>query len=155
MIPALYISTKRPRLLTGFTVIEILISVAVIAIIVLIIVSGIASFRRSADLNHASDGILAQFREARRRTVESRDASQWGMHIESSRTTLFKGATYSAGAADNEVFALPNTITASGLADVVFKRISGDTDNSGTLILTLGSNTRVITIRSSGLFEIQ
>ena len=139
----------------GFTVIEILISVAVIAIIVLIIVSGLASFRRSADLNHAADGVLAQLREARRRTVESRDASQWGVHTESSRTTLFKGTTYSPGAADNEVFTLPNTVTASGPADVVFKRISGDTDNAGTLTLTLGSSTKVITIRSSGLIEVQ
>ena len=139
----------------GFTLIEIIVAIAVIAVIVLVIVSALASFRRSADLNHAVDGVTAQLREARRRTIESKDASQWGVHIESSRTTLFKGTTYSSGAADNEVFTLPNTVTASGPADVVFKRISGDTDQSGTLTLTLGSSTKIITIRSSGLIETQ
>ncbi len=146
---------RTSRAARGFTLIEILISVAVVAIIVLIIVSGLSAFRRSADLNHAVDGVLAQLREAKRRTVESRDASRWGVHVESSRTTLFKGTTYSFGAADNEVFTLPSAVTASGLADVVFKRISGETDNAGMLTLTLGSNTKVITIRSSGLIEVQ
>lgn len=141
----------------GLTMLEILTSIAVIAVVVVIVVSALAVFRRSADLNSAVDGVYAQLREARRRTIESKDASRWGVHVESSRTTLFKGATYSSGAADNEVSGLPSTVTIAGPTDIVFKRLSGDTDNSGTLTLTSiqdTSKTKTIIIRSSGLIEI-
>ena len=139
----------------GFTLIEILVSITVIVIVILVVVSGLSSFRKSAELNQAVDGVVSQLREARRRTIESKDASQWGVHRESSRTTLFKGAAYSAGAPDNEVFTLPSAVTAAGPADIVFKRISGDTDNAGTVTLTLGTDIRTINIRSSGLIELQ
>ena len=141
----------------GLTMLEILISIAVIAVVVIIIASALAAFRRSADLASAVDGVSAQLREARRRTIESKDASRWGVHVESSRTTLFKGATYLPGAADNEVSGLPSTVTIAGLTDIVFKRISGDTDNSGTLTITSTqdtSKTKTIIIRSSGLIEV-
>ncbi|MBI2639428.1 MAG: type II secretion system protein [Candidatus Sungbacteria bacterium] len=140
---------------SGFTLVELLISVAVIGAVLTVLLGGLASFRRAADMNYAVDGVLNQFREARRRTIESKDASEWGVHVVSSATTLFKGATYSDGAADNEVFTFSTTVTISGLSDVVFKRISGETDNTGALTLTQGMNTRVINVRSSGLVEIQ
>lgn len=139
----------------GFTLVEILISIAVVAIVVIVIVTGLSSFRRSADLNHALDGVVAQIRETRRRTIESKDAARWGVHIVSTSTTLFKGATYSSGAADNEIFVLPPGVTLSGIPDIIFKRISGETDNAGTLTLTQGSDTKAINIYLSGLVEIQ
>ena len=138
----------------GFTLIEIFISVAVIVVIVLVVAGGLSSFRRSAELNQAVDGVVSQLREARHRTIESKDASQWGVHVESSRTTLFKGVSFPEGT-DKEVFTLPSAVTAAGPADIVFKRISGDTDNAGIVTLTLGANTKAINIRSSGLIELQ
>jgi len=147
--------SRHSRWDQGFTLIELLISVAVIGAVLVILLGGLASFRRAADMNYAADGVLNQFREARRRTIESRDASEWGVHIVSSATTLFKGAVYSGGAADNEVFTLPTTVAIYGFSDVVFKRISGETDNVGTLTLIQGANTKNINVRSSGLVEIQ
>ncbi|MFY9462545.1 MAG: prepilin-type N-terminal cleavage/methylation domain-containing protein [Candidatus Sungiibacteriota bacterium] len=145
---------KHTQLVWGFTLIEILVSIAVIVIVILVIVSGLSSFRKSAELNQAVDGVVSQLREARRRTIESKDASRWGVHVESSRTTLFKGVSFPEGT-DKEIFVLPTTVTIAGPIDIVFKRISGDTDNAGTVTLALGTNTRVINIRSSGLIELQ
>ncbi len=148
---------------SGFTLIEILVSVAVMVIIVLVVVGGLRSFRQSADLNRAADGVMASLRDGRLRTIESKDASIWGVHVESSRVTLFKGVTFSEGAADNAIFNLPSAVTLSwslqgGGSDVKFNRIRGDTDQYGTLTLTLtadSSKTRTITIRSAGLVETQ
>lgn len=141
--------------ISGFTFIELLISIAVIGVILTVVVDGLVSFRRSLDINQAADGVVAQLREARRRTIESKNASQWGVHVVSTSTILFSGSAYGASGVDNEGFVLPSTVTISGLSDVVFKRISGDTDNAGALTLTQGANTKVINVRSSGLVEIQ
>lgn len=139
----------------GFTFIELLISIAVAGVILTVVVSGLVSFRHSAEMNQAVDGVVAQLREARRRTIESKNASQWGVHVVSTSTTLFSGPAYDVSGADNEVFTLPSTVTISGFSNIVFRRISGDTDNAGTLMLTQSANTKVINIRSSGLAEIQ
>lgn len=147
----------------GFTLIEIFVSIAVIVVITAAILGGLSSFRRTSDLNQATDGVIAALRDGRLRTIESKDSSGWGVHLESTRVTLFKGTTFSQGAADNAVFNLPPAVTLTwslqgGGTDVTFARISGETRRPGTLTLALvadASKTRTIVIRASGLVEVQ
>lgn len=146
----------------GFTFVEVLTAVAVLLIIVGIIMGGLSSFRRSADLGYASDRTLVMLREARRRTIESYGASSWGVHFESSRVVLFRGNIFVDGAADSESFVvsptvhLPSISLQGGGSNVVFIRISGATNEWGTIALESSSGTsRVITIYASGLVEAQ
>ena len=150
------------NLVAGFTFVEILVVVAVLLIVVGIIASGLSSFRRVADLNYAADAIMADFREARRRTVESYDASSWGVHLEDARAVLFRGNTFVDGTSDNEPFVIASTVEISSISlqgggqDVLFKRVSGETDQWGTITIVSSSGiSRVITVYPSGLAEVQ
>lgn len=148
----------------GFSLIELLVVIAVSIALLIVIFSGLSSFRSTTDLNRTLDGVLAELREARQRSIESQDQTQWGVHFESGRAVLFSGSAYISGAATNSPFVLPATVTVSavaftgGVTDVVFSRIVGESSVSGTVTIALtrdASVTRVVIVHSSGLAEVQ
>src|SRR3989344_5087517 len=145
----------------GFTLLEILISIAVISVVTVLIVSGFSSFRESARLNEAQSQILGILRDARNRTLSSEKNTQYGVHFENSRAVLFLGSFYNSGSASNEPYLFPPTTRISeigfgGPVDVIFTRLSGSASASGTVTIESISNTskiKTITIISSGIAE--
>ena len=146
----------------GFTLSEVLLVVTLTVILLAFISSPLVSFYRSVVMQSATENVLAMFDEARKSTLSSLDSSQYGVHITSTSTTLFKGGTYLAGDPDNDVYELNTMIEITSISlsgggnDVVFERITGETSQSGTLTISPknGSTTpRDITIHMSGLVE--
>lgn len=144
----------------GFTVLEILIAVAILVVLGALILSPFSKFRTSQILNSETENILSLITQARENTLSSADASQYGVHFENMRAVMFKGATYSASDSNNKPISISSqaqisTISLSGGGtDVVFQRLTGKTNQSGTVTLSLKSNptkTRVIKIESTGL----
>ena len=145
----------------GFTLLEILISIAVISVISVLVVSGFSSFRESAQLNEAQSQILGVLRDARNRTLSSEKNTQYGVHFETSQIVLFSGSSYSFGLTSNEPHLFPpitriSSISLGGPVDIVFARLSGSVSASGTITIESISNTsktKTITIISSGIAE--
>lgn len=123
----------------GFTLIETLVTIAVLGGIGLIIVSGLTSFREQAALDRAADEAVELLREARSRTLASEGARSYGVHFASSTMTLFPGGTFNAADPENVIVALPVLVEVSALelatttASVVFRRLSGEAGGSGTV----------------------
>ena len=144
----------------GFTLLEALIALAVLAVLATIIVSGLASFRETAALTQAVDETLELLREARAKTLGSEGATGYGVHFSSGSVTLFPGGTYAAGNPANVTVTLPNAVTVSNIAlstttgNVVFERLSGQSPAAGTVSFTAirSGRTKVIQILSSGIF---
>lgn len=142
----------------GFTLIELAI---VIAIIFLIATLGLISLNRARTLHAlaiSGQDILSVLQLAQSKTLAGEENSQWGVHIESSQIVLFRGASF-PGAPLTDAYILPssleiaNIIIAGGLTDIVFKKITGATDQSGTFDLRVKnspSDMFSITIDSSG-----
>ncbi|MEW5907764.1 MAG: hypothetical protein AB1643_01085 [Patescibacteria group bacterium] len=146
----------------GFTIIEILIFLAIMVIVISIVFVSFTSLRKTQSLDNAVDNIVALINEARSRTLASKDFSQYGVHFESSRAVLFKGTMFSEPSSDNSEFALPAILEISGIAlngggsDTVFQRITGKTDNFGTITLRIKSDTgtiKNINIRLTGMID--
>ena len=143
--------------------IELIVVIAIIALVVTVVSSGLSSFRKEIELTGAASEIVSVFKEARARTLASESASQFGVHIESSQLVLFKGATYNEVASDNEVFRLSGLIEVSsinlgGAVDVAFELISGSVSASGSFTIRLKSNasrTKTIIIQPTGLAYVQ
>lgn len=145
----------------GFTVIEILIAIVVTITLVTIILSGFASFRESSELTRAADSIVDILKQARTRTLASENSAQYGIRFASSTAVLFQGSAFSSNPASHATTTLPALVEVSSItlvgggADILFKRLTGETDNTGTVIVRsrrTSAKTKTITIYASGLF---
>jgi len=147
----------------GFTLIEILAVISILAVLFAIISSPIMSFYRKVVFQGATENVLTMLDEARKSTLSSYYSSQYGVHVTSSTITLFKGNSYSAVDPNNDVYELSSAVEITeinltgGGNDVVFERITGETTQDGTIVLTprIGDfSSSTITVHKSGLVEI-
>ena len=143
----------------GLTLIEILISMAIIIVLATLLGSVLSSFGESNKLTEADSGVIGMLRDARARTMSSQSASNFGVHFENSKVVLFQGNVYDQFGASNEDYILPfgteiSTITLSGgVDDIVFTRLYGTTTASGTVIIRSTGDTtktRTVTVFSTG-----
>jgi len=139
--------------------VEILAVVSIIGILLGVMLWPFSNFRDEKLLDGAAEDILTLLDEARTRTLSSDGASPYGVYFESGRITLFKGAVFNAAAPDNKEVSIHNRLTISGITlaggvvSVVFKRLTGATDQSGAVTVSLAtdnSRQRVITVSAAG-----
>lgn len=154
----------RPGSSRGLSIIEILVVIGVLAILSTIALQSLRSLNGNAALDADAVRALAELKNARSKTLASENADQYGVRFETDRIIFFKGATYNAASANNVTTELNRLVTIAsttligGSANVVFERISGKTQNSGTVILAQNSNTSAsttIVIYETGIAEIR
>lgn len=148
----------------GFTFVEILVVIAIAAVLFAIIASGFSGLRRGSDLSLAVDDSISFLQEARTKTLSSESASVYGVHFETSQFVSFAGDTYNPSSGTNKVRILPVSIEISvvslqgGGSDVVFRRLTGETSSYGTVTFRQTGNpsiTKTTQILSTGLAGIQ
>ena len=147
----------------GFTLLEIIIVIAILGILTAITITAFRPFKQGTDLDTTTEHILGLLLEARAKTLSSENSMQYGIHFEGTRVVLFTGSAYSAIDPLNEETILPTTITisaitlAGGGSDVVFTRLTGETAAYGTITLRLvadTSKTKQIAITATGLSSV-
>lgn len=148
----------------GFTLIETLVAIAVLALLAAIMVGGLSSFQKSGELSRAADMIAGTLRDARGRTLASKNNSEYGVHFDPDKAVLFAGGAYTAGTPSNEATILPSRVEISTVAfggggdDVVFERLSGEAMATGTITLRVKqelAKTKEVLIYQSGVVEIK
>lgn len=137
----------------GFTLMEGLLSIAVIAIIGGISIPIYQSFQVRNDLDIAIVSTVQTLRRAQVLAQAVDGDTSWGISVLSGSIILFKGASYAArDTAFDEVFEVPASITPSGLSEIVFTKFTGLPQTTGTITLTSNANeTRTITINTKGI----
>ncbi len=144
---------KKIRRQHGFTLIEVLLSIALIALITGIGIPVYQTFQVRNDLDIATVSVAQSLRRAQTLAGAVDGDMSWGVQIQSGSMTLFKGASY--GARDttyDEAFQVPTSITPSGVQEIVFTKFTGIPQATGTIILTSSTNeTRAITINTKGM----
>lgn len=119
------------------------------------------AFRKNAALNKDTETVIETLRQARSETLSSQNASQYGVHISATKITVFTGSTYSPSDSTNRDFLLSpmDTIVTidlvGGGSDVIFNRLTGETSQSGTVVISspTTSKTKTVTIYKTGLVE--
>ncbi len=143
----------------AFTIVELLIAIAVISVLFIIIVSAFSSFNRNASVVSSTQIVLSGLGEARTKTLASQGESVYGVHFGVDSVTLFKGSVYNVSDPENEEKKLPAQTTIGNIAlqgggsDVVFIRLTGATDQYGTVSVSepSASVTKTITIEQTGV----
>jgi len=147
----------------GFTLIEILLVIVIMTIVSTIIITSLLKLNASQVLEKGASLVISVLDEAHSLTLSSKNDSQYGVHFEDSRVTLFKGSTYSSSNPNNISSEIDNRVgirnvsLTGGGSDVVFKRLTGSTSQAGALELFLKSSTtiaRTINISATGVVSI-
>lgn len=154
------ISTRASR---GFTLLEIIIVISILAILLSIILPSLTNFRQKSILNTETQEMTTLINKARLSSMSSKNDQQYGIHFEAGKIVLFEGTTYTAGAGTNEehlfntaLTLAPITINGGG-AETVFQKITGSTNQNSTTTLKVVTNTSASTtiiILPSGIATI-
>lgn len=144
-----------------------LVALAIMAVIVVASIASLPQFLGARSLDAAVSDTISLLEEARQLTLASKDpnttdanvvGSQYGVYFDYTATPprayLYKGAScVPATSCDisrtlfyRGVTLVPNFINTSGLNSVVFERLTGKTNNSGTIAITHTKTNTVKTI---------
>src|SRR3990167_9483205 len=141
----------------GFTVIELLIVVTIMALLIAVVLPGFSSFRKSQILSNSSEEILSSLSRARSETLASVSSSEYGVHFDSDQVVIFKGTIYTTPNSSNEIIKIVSPATISnnlsgGGNDVYFSKLYGVPNKTGTILVSIPgySTTKIITILASG-----
>ncbi len=136
----------------GFTLLEVLLVVAIIGVVAGISIPVYQNFQVKNDLDIAANSIASSFHRARTLATSSEGDSRWGVSIQAGSITVFQGTSYaSRNSAFDEVFSVPATITPSGLGEVVFDQLTGTALSTGTVTLTASTGrVRTVAITAKG-----
>jgi prepilin-type N-terminal cleavage/methylation domain-containing protein len=155
---------SKNKTFSGFTLIEILVVIAFIALLSTITFQSFRALNDKEALDKDAHGILSLMLEARSLTLSSKNANQYGVHFESDKAVIFTGGVYDANASDNVVMDLNHGVRITdidlqgGGNEVIFTRLTGNTSQYGTTTISLladSSKTKSIVIFQSGLSEVR
>mgnify|MGYP001612319785 CR=1 FL=1 len=143
---------------SGFSLIEILVIISVMAVLITIGALDYNFFRQRLEIDTTANQIISVLRLARNLTMGSNNGLTYGVHFENNQYVLFDDSVYAPAAPDNKIYALSAGVEIYGIvltggSDVIFNRIEGTTDNDGYIQLRLinkPSEQRRINILSSG-----
>ncbi len=160
---ALLNPSKRVLACGAFTLIEVLIVVAIVGILAAISVNGFGAFATRSGADASARVVLSALEEARARTLSAEGGTSYGVHFGSTTVTVFAGETYDAGDTSNEVRTLRRAEISSvsltgGANTIVFARLIGTASATGTVTVVQSVDvtlSRTITIHESGLSDVQ
>jgi len=146
----------------GYTLMEILISIAVLLILVGLGVINYHSVGSKNELNSSGQEIVSILRLAQSKTLGSKKESQYGVYFSTSsdphRYILFQGPDYVSRATSSDViYELSEElefykINLGGDHQVVFEYLTGNPEQNGEIGLRLkdSSKTKLIKVKESG-----
>ena len=170
------IAKKHPSNSSGFSLIELILVIALLSII--LVITTVTLFRpvAKANLDTVSTDIFSFLREAQNQAINTDTSGdpqshEYGIHFETNSYTLFKGINYTAGNSSNFVVTTKNSISISpslpclsppgNCNNVVFEKISGevlgfDPVNNTICVTETGTNKEVLfTVNFVGGISIQ
>lgn len=136
----------------GFTIVELLLTIAMIAIITGVAIPLYSISQSKDDLETESSMVASAIRSARIFSTSGKENSEWGFHVETGKLIIFKGASYpSRDTSFDEELQIGESIAFSGLNDIYFTKLYGIPNTTGSLVLTIpNGSTKNIEINGQG-----
>ncbi|MFA5080492.1 MAG: prepilin-type N-terminal cleavage/methylation domain-containing protein [Candidatus Paceibacterota bacterium] len=119
----------------GFTIIELLLTIAMVVILVGITIPFYSQFSKN-NLQIDSGAVIDSIRTAEMSAITQKNNSGWGIHFQSGKIIIFKGNSFEMReiSFDEEINISDNYVF-SGLNDVFFSPFNGIPDKIGVIIM--------------------
>jgi prepilin-type N-terminal cleavage/methylation domain-containing protein len=139
----------------GFSLLEVILSLGIIVLITGISVSIYQSYQIRNNLDLASFSIVEGLYRAQILSKASKGDSIWGVYATTSKVVVFKGSSFDSRDINfDEENDISETISISGISEIVFDKLTGYPRKTGTILLTaINNSTSSITINSQGMIE--
>ena len=148
----------------GFSLIEMIVVIAIGAVLVVAVIISFSSFRNSKIVDISADQILSVINEARVKTVSSEVIPVSAFALKRAESFFFKGDIFTEPSSSNVQTTLSSLVEISNIslngggADIVFQKLTGKTNNYGSLQIRLKSDSnkyKTISVKSTGIANIQ
>lgn len=150
----------------GFTLIQLVIALAILAIVGMISIPSIMYLVKLPPLNSAAEEIISTLKLAQNKTISSEGNSQYGVYFkmvtDPHELILFKGQSYELrDQAFDKSYPLPLSVELYGTdlgggSEIVFDKLTGSTANAGSISLRLKNDTdqvKIVYIDNSGIVD--
>ncbi len=127
----------------GFTLVEILVTISIFALIAAFSVFASFDYYRSYALRSERYNLVSLLQKARGQAQANINQQKHGIHFDSGGFTLFEGNAYVAGAPSNAFFSSNGIVTHSGPSDIIFDQLTAGT-SGGNITLHDGTHPDVI-----------
>lgn len=153
---------SKPTLanISGFTLIEVLLTLAIIMILFGATITVFPSFQVNTDLDISASELIQTMRDARNKSINGEMNDTYGVYLEADKYTLFRGSSYNVSDPNNIVYNIPSTLVINNFnltgtgTNVIFQKATGRALQTGTVDIGInGGKTREIKIDSSGNVE--
>lgn len=155
---------KISKSCSGFSLIEILLTLSILAIISASIFIWFSNYQRQAEMESASKMIVNSLRDARSRSICGKDFMRWGIFFDgaNNKFILFRDEGGYAGATVKEENYLSNYVKFDGSSllggcnEIIFEKINGATAQNCIIKIidkSDSANFIDITITDSGLIS--
>lgn len=130
----------------GFTLVELLIVVALVGILSAGVAVSFWNVNKTKALDTEAQSLVGLLNRARAQTLSAKDGFAYGVHFETSKAVLFRAPAYISTSTFNINKPLPREVNITAIAltgggsETLFKKLTGQTDQSGTITLALVSN---------------
>ena len=138
----------------GFTVIDVMIAIAIVAILGATTMPIVHGYLTRGTLESTTQDIVAALRYAQIQSEAGVDDAAWGVFVGGGLITLFRGESYTTRAsAYDQTVAYPSSTAITGTIEYVFTKRTGRT-SSGTITLTSPSFlTQSIVVNAMGMID--
>ncbi|MBN1325771.1 type II secretion system protein [Candidatus Falkowbacteria bacterium] len=138
----------------GFTIIELLVVLAIFLVIVAIFMPLAISFYQMEILNRTEGQLVWLLREARDSAINQKNNSYFGVKITDDNFILFRGINFdNRVSADDQTVAYSNSIKISGDNEIVFTPSTGFITNEAIIKLSSAGVVREININKIGIIN--
>jgi prepilin-type N-terminal cleavage/methylation domain-containing protein len=136
----------------GFTMIEVMLSVALLTAIAGIGSPIYQSFQNKNNLDVTTTTVVQTLRRAQVLAQSVEGDMPWGVKLQSGSLVLFKGDVFETrDTAFDEVFDIPAGVTPSGESEILFSKLTGIPQTTGSMVLSITANeTTTIYINEKG-----
>jgi prepilin-type N-terminal cleavage/methylation domain-containing protein len=135
----------------AFSLLELLIVIAIFSIFVGMGTSVYYSMKSHTNLELGTSSMVEAVRFAESSSQSGKADSKWGVKILTNKIIIFKGDSYALrDTSFDSIFDLPAGVSGSGLSEIIFEKVSGATANTGTIVLTNGTESKNLVVNSAG-----